>query len=191
MQSSPIHKGLVIDTDNTPGYVKVWIPTSQCVVPNGFSEYMYENTGGQLFGSNLADAQGSAYRCKIACPLSAGAWFKASTTLGASIFDDYSDTAYDYRLMYNYQTNKNNGNQPQYILPTDNPQVTGAVTAQTLSVTGGNSVHRVGTMPKGQFPILQKNQWVLVAFLAANTNPVVLMSLHSDEAWNVIQNQIS
>jgi hypothetical protein len=54
-------------------------------------------------------------------------------------------------------------------------------------LTGGNQTHRVGTLPKGNFPILEENQWVLVGFISSETNPIIFASLHSDEAWNVVK----
>ena len=184
---SPIHKGLIINTTCNPGYAWVWIPTGKSIVPDGFSEYLYENTGGQLFGSGLTDARNSSYLCKIACPLTAGSWFRDSDMEAASIFDDYGDTAYDYRIYTDYQTHGNNGIAGSYTFPTDNPRTSGAVAVSTLSVTGGNTTHQAGTLPKGQFPIVKTNQWVLVAFIEANSNPIIFASLHSDEAWSVVQ----
>lgn len=186
---SPIHRGLVINTTCAPGYAYVWIPTGKSVVPDGFSEYLYENTGGQLYGSALSEARESSYLCKIASPLTAGSWFRESPLTSASIFDDYDDVAYDYRIMPDYQTHGNCGNQGSYTLPTDNPAVTGSVSVSTLSVTGGNSTHQVGTLPKGTFPVLTTNQWVLVAFIASNSNPIIFASLHSDEAWEVVKSE--
>ena len=184
---SPIHKGLIINTTCDPGYAWVWIPTGKSVVPDGFSEYLYENTGGQLFGSGLSEARDSSYLCKVACPLTAGAWFRDSDMESASIFDDYGDTAYDYRIHTDYQTHGNNGIAGSYTFPTDTPRVTGAVAVSTLSVTGGNTTHQAGTLPKGQFPVVKTNQWVLVAFIDGNSNPIIFASLHSDEAWRVVQ----
>lgn len=188
---SPIHKGLIVSTTCEPGYAYVWIPTGKCIVPDGFSEYLHENTGGQLFGKFLQDAKSTAYLCKIASPLTAGAWFRESPTSNASIFDDYSDTTRDYRIYTDYQTHGNSGNKGFYTLPTDNPQVSGAVAVSTLSVTGGNSTHQAGTLQKGIFPILKTNQWVLVAFITANSNPIIFASVHSDEAWLTVQSQSS
>lgn len=186
---SPIHKGLIINTTCDPGYAWVWIPTGKSVVPDGFSEYLYENTGGQLFGAGLSEARDSSYLCKVACPLTAGSWFRDSDMESASIFDDYGDTAYDYRIHTDYQTHGNNGIAGSYTFPTDTPRVTGAVAVSTLSVTGGNTTHQAGTLPKGQFPVVKTNQWVLVAFIDGNSNPIIFASLHSDEAWQVVQSQ--
>lgn len=185
---SPIHKGLIISLDTKPGYANVWIPTGKCAVPNGFGEYLYENSGGNLFGDALSMVKGSAYRCKIASPLTGGAWWYANDSKGASIFDDYDrNTAYDYRIMYNYQTHGNNGAPAAYTLPTDNPAATGSVSVNTLSVSGGNPTIQIGTMPKGTFPSLKENQWVLVAFINSSSNPVIFSCLHSDEAWAVVK----
>ena len=186
---STIHKGLIISNNCDPGYALVWIPTGMSAVPDGFSEYLYENTGGQLYGSALQDAYESSYLCKIASPLTAGAWFKASETESASIFDDYSDKAYDYRICTDYQTNRNNGTPASYSLPTDDQATSGAISVSTLSVTGGNPTHTIGTMPKGVFPMLQVNQWVLVAFINSNSNPIIIQSIHSDAAWEQVQNR--
>lgn len=185
--TSPIHKGLIVNTECKAGYAYVWIPTGKSIVPEGFSEYLHKNTGGQLYGNSLNQAKGSSYLCKIASPLTSGSWFRESKSEIASIFDDYSDIAYDYRIMTNYQTHGNCGNQKSYTLPTDNPFVSGAVSVGTLSVTGGNSTHTVGTLPKGSFPVLKTNQWVLVAFIESNTNPIIFASLHSDEEWKTIK----
>ena len=185
---SPIHKGLIVDTTSClPGYAYVWIPTGNCIVPDGFSEYLHENTGGQLYGKALTEAIASAYLCKIASPLTSGSWFRESTIENASIFDDFSDDVYDYRIHTDYQSHRNNGIAGSYTLPTDNPLSSGAVAVPTLSVTGGNTTHQAGTLPKGQFPILKSNQWVLVAFINSNTNPIIFASVHSDEAWETVQ----
>lgn len=185
--TSVIHKGLIINTNCPAGYAYVWIPTGNSTVPIGFSEYLYQNTGGQLHGGNLSDAIDSSYLCKIASPLTGGAWFHVPTGVGASVFDDYSDIAYDYRIFHNYQTHGNNGVPSNYVLPTDLPATTGSISVSTLSLTGGNQTHRVGTLPKGNFPILEENQWVLVGFISSETNPIIFASLHSDEAWNVVK----
>lgn len=184
---SCIHKGLVIKTDTDAGYVYVWVPTGKSAVPDGFSEYLYENTGGMLFGAAYADAVDSAYKCKIASPLTAGAWFRANHAQAGSVFDDYNDTVYPLTIMGNYQTRGNNGTPESYVMNTDVPTASGAVSVNTLSVAGGISTHRPGTLPKGQFPYLEANQWVLIAFIHSSSNPVVIASLHSNEAWNTIK----
>lgn len=184
---SVIHKGLIVNNITDPGFVYVWIPTGKSVVPDGFSEYLYENTGGNLFGNSLTQAIDSAYKCKIASPLTAGAWFRASASKGGSIFDDYGDAVYPLTLMGNYQTTGCNGTPETYVMNTDCPAATGAVSVNTLSLAGGITTHRPGTLPKGEFPMLEPNQWVLVAFIHSSSNPVVIASLHSNEAWNTIQ----
>lgn len=184
---SPIHKGLIISRAE-PGYAYVWIPTGNSTVPIGYSEYLYKNTGGELHGKNLSQAIDSSYLCRIATNLSAGSWFYANHSRGASVFDDYDhDAAYDYRVFHDYQTHGHNGVPSSYVLPTDTPSATGAVSVSTLSVIGGNQIPKLGTMPKGEYPILEENQWVLVAFLHSSSNPVIFASLPSIEAWNVIQ----
>ena len=184
---SPIHKGLIIQ-EAEPGYAYVWIPTGKSTVPLGFSEYLYENTGGQLYGNNLSKAISSSYLCRIATNLSAGAWFYANHSKGASVFDDYDhEAAYDYRAFPEYQTHGNNGMPTNYVLPTDIPSASGAVSVSTLSVVGGNSIPNLGTLPKGDFPMLEANQWVLVAFINSSINPVIFASMPSVEAWNVIK----
>ena len=185
--SSPLHIGMVIEEDFEPGYAKVWIPTANSYVPLGFSEYMYKNTGGQLYGENLSLAQGTAYRCRIASSLSSGAWWKANAGKTSSVFDDYSDNPLTYQL-YPYSQSSHSSSIHSYRLPTDNPKVTGAVSTTTLSVTGGNSTHTIGTMPKGKFVKLKANQWVVVGFLHTGTNPIILSTMQSDEAWNVVMN---
>lgn len=185
MKTSPLHIGMVIQEDAEPGYAKVWIPTGNSYVPQGFSEYKYENTGGQLYGENLSLAEGSAYRCKIASPLTSGAWWKSNPTMAASVFDDYSDDPIAYPLFPNAQTTKSTAIHG-YRLPTDNPRISGAVSTTTLSVAGGNGTHSVGTLPKGQFMKVRENQWVVVGFLHVGSNPIILHSLHSDEAWRAV-----
>lgn len=181
-----LHKGLVVQQCNEAGYVYVWIPTANSSVPSGFSEYLYQNTGGNLYGNDLSHAIQTSYKCKIASPVTGGAWFRESITEASSIFDDYSDTPYFYPLMWNYQTHGNTGNRASYVMSSDNPAITGSVAVNTLSVAGGNSTHQKGTLPKGQFPIIETNQWVIVAFLEESINPVIIASLHSDEAWDVV-----
>ena len=185
---STTHKGLIISNNCDPGYAVVWLPTGNSTVPDGFSEYLYQNTGGQLYGAELQEVYESSYICKIACPLTSGAWFRASETESASIFDDYNDIPYDYRICTDYQTFGNNGTPASYIFPTDNQMSSGAVSVSTLSVVGGNPTHTVGTMPKGFFPVLQVNQWVLVQFISSDSNPVITQSIHSDAAWRTVQN---
>lgn len=187
MTESVIHKGLILDTLVKPGYARVWIPTGKSTVPDGFSEYMYRNTGGTLYGNMLDSAHGSSYLCKIASPLTAGAWFRALETKAVSVFDDFSDTAVPLPLMANYQGTGNNGVPETYNFKSDNPAATGSVSCPTLSVAGGNSTHKLGNIPKGEFPVLKPNQWVLIAFIHSSSNPVIIASLHSDEAWSVIQ----
>lgn len=186
MNESIIHKGLIVNTTCEPGYAYVWVPTGKSSVPDGFSEYMYQNTGGTLYGKSLSDAIDTAYKCKIASPLTAGAWFRVLTGKGASAFDDFSDTAVPLSLMANYQGSGNNGVPESYTLKTDNPASSGAVSVSTLSVAGGNTTNHIGNIPKGTFPVLKPNQWVLIAFINSSSNPVIFASLHSDEAWETI-----
>jgi hypothetical protein len=184
---SVIHKGLIVQMAEA-GYAYVWIPTANSIVPLGFSEYLYENTGGQLYGTNLSDSIGTSYKCKIATSLTGGAWFHPNHTKGASVFDDYDhNAAYDYRVFPDYQTHANSGVGNNYVLPTDMPTASGCVSVSTLSVIGGNQIPNLGTMPKGQFPMLEENQWVLVAFINSSTNPVIFARIPSDEEWNVIK----
>lgn len=182
---SPIHKGLIIEKHHKPGYVVVMIPTGNTIVPPGFSEYVYENSGGQLYGKNLENAKGTAYVCKVASPLTAGAWWRADPSRACSYFDDYYNESRDYRITPNYQTRGNNGTS-SYTLSSDNPQASGIGSVSTLSVAGGTPKPSLGTMPKGDFPRLEINQTVIVAFVHSSINPVVLANLHSDEAWQVI-----
>ena len=181
---------MVIEEDFEPGYAIVWIPSANSYVPFGFSEYMYKNTGGQLYGENLNLAQGTAYRCRIASSLSSGAWWKANASKNSSVFDDYSDNPMPYMLYPNSRSSHSSAIH-SYRMPTDNPKVTGAVSTTTLSVTGGNRTHAIGTMPKGKFIKLRANQWVVVGFLHIGTNPIILNLMQSDEAWNVIMSGAS
>lgn len=188
MKESPIHKGLIVGID-TPPFVYVWIPTANSIVPNGFSQYLYDNTGGQLFGQNLGAAVDTAYKCTVASPLSSGSWFQTNETLGVSVFDNYyrqGDTIYDYRIFPDYMGHRGTSLPQSYTLKTDVPSATGCVCNQSLSLQYGNPTGKFGTIPIGQFPKLQKNQWVLVAFINSSINPVVFASLHSPESWNVL-----
>lgn len=185
MKTSPLHVGMVIDEEYEPGYAIVWIPTGKSYVPPGFSEYKYENSGGQLHGSNLDLAKGTSYKCKISSPLTSGSWWKSNPARGASVFDDYSDEPLAYPLYPKAQSTKSSAIHG-YRLPTDNPRVSGAVATTTLSVAGGNPTHTVGTLPKGQFMKIRENQWVVVGFLFVGSDPIILNSIHSDEAWKAI-----
>lgn len=181
---SPIHKGLILeDVPTEPGYVIVMIPTCNTIVPPGFSEYIYENTGGGLHGKNLSNSKGTAYKCKIASTLTAGAWWRPDAGRACSYFDDFHNNAVDHRLNPKYQTTGNNGNQGSYNMASDNA-LSGSV--NTLSVAGGTPKPQLATMPKGDFPNLTGNQHVLVAFVNSSMYPVVTHSIHSDEAWRAV-----
>lgn len=187
MKESPIHKGLIVGHDLSNS-VYVWIPTANCAVPNGFSQYLYENTGGQLFGDNLGQVIDSAYKCILASPLTSGSWFQSDETLGVSVFDNYyrpGDKIYDYRIFPNYQGHRGSSLNQSYTLKTDVPAASGCILNQTLSLPFGNKTNKLGTIPVGQFPKLQKNQWVLVAFVNSSINPVVFATLHSEAEWDI------
>ena len=183
---SPLHLGLVIMTCSEPGYAWVWIPSANSSVPIGFSQYLYENTGGQLYGNEYDKALQTSYKCKIATPLTAGSWWRADKSQNASIFDDYSDKAQQYTLAWNYQTRGNGGMPTSYSLPSDSTK-RGIVALNTLSLVGGNPIQQTGTLPKGIFPILEENQWVLVSFVNSLSEPIIINTVHPDEAWKVIQ----
>lgn len=184
--SGVIHLGMVIDEHTEPGFALVWIPTANSVVPPGFSEYKYKNTGGQLFGSNLTAALESSYYCRVASPLTSGTWWRSLPEKGASVFDDYSDNPRAYPIEPNAQTRHTSGING-YTFESDFGALKGVVATSTLSLAGGNPTHNIGTQEKGIFTKLKENQWVLVAFLDEGMNPVVINSVHSREAWEMVQ----
>lgn len=183
---SSLHIGMVIQEHVEPGFVLVWLPTANSVVPPGFSEYKYKNTGGQLYGENLTKALESSYLCRVASPLTSGTWWRALNEKGASVFDDYSDNPRAYPIEPYAQTSHTSGING-YTFDSDFGALRGVVATSTLSLAGGNPTHNIGTQEKGIFSRLRENQWVLVAFLDEGMNPIVINSVHSPEAWKVVQ----
>lgn len=68
----------------------------------------------------------------------------------------------------------------------DTPAQSLAVVSPTLNQSGGTPLPNLGQMPPGNYPRLETNQWVLVAFVNSSIYPVVIASLPSDEAWSVM-----
>lgn len=183
------HKGIVIRDSTKVGYADVWIPTKGAHVPLGHALYTNKSTGSSLQGNDLDKSRGSSIECKIAAPLTHGAWFRADSSKGTSIFDDYSDDAYDYRLNPNYQTHGTLGNHSSYIFPeTDNAP---CIDNFTLSVSGGNPIPQFGTLPKGMFTLLAEGQNVIVQFIEGSSMPIITHVLPTDEERIVMHKQAS
>lgn len=189
VNDSPIHKGLVVETGMTPGLVKVWIPTAKSIAPLGFSEYLHENTGSALKDIALSDALATAYTCRVATPLTAGSWFKQLPAKAASVFNHWfrdGDDIHDYRINTEYMPRHSNGLPRTLCYNSDTPAQSLAVVSPTLNQSGGTPLPNLGQMPPGEYPRLETNQWVLVAFVNSSIYPIVIASLPSDEAWSVM-----
>lgn len=186
---SPIHKGLIVQLGQHPGIVKVWIPTAKSIVPLGMSEYLHENTGSALKDISLSDALATAYTCRVATPLTAGSWFKELPERAASVFNHWfklGDDVHDYRINTQYLPKHSNGLPRTLCYNSDTPAQSLCVVNPTLNQSGGTPLPNLGQMPPGQYPKLEVNQWVLVAFVNSSIYPIVIASLPSDEAWSVM-----
>ena len=184
-----IHKGLVVAFGQHPGLVKVWIPTANSIAPLGNSEYLHQNTGSALTGSALADAIATSYTCRVATPLTAGAWFKEVPEKNASVFNHWykdGDQIYDYRLALDYIPKHSNGLPRTLCYNSDTPSQSLCVVNPTLNQSGGTPIPNVGNLPPGNYPKLEVNQWVLVAFINSSLYPIVIASLPSQEAWTTM-----
>lgn len=186
---SPIHKGLVVQVNSQPGMVKVWIPTANSIAPLGQAQYLHANTGSALTGTSLADAIATAYTCRIATPLSAGSWFKEIPERAASVFNHWyksGDDIHDYRIATEYMPKHTNGLPRTLCYNSDTPAQSLCVVNPTLNQSGGTPLPNTGQMPPGNYPRLEVNQWVLVAFVNSSLYPIVIASLPSDEAWSTM-----
>ncbi len=184
-KESPIHVGHVLGQLQS-GKVIVWIPTANSIVPMGFSQYIYQNTGSQLYGQNLNLAKGTSYECLVASPLSSGTSFTPVDHLGASTFDSryrWGDPIANYVMHPDWTSSRTNGVPPRYTLRTDNPALEMCACVSTLSVAGGNPIPTFKNFPKGIFPRLVPSQKVLVAFYNSSINPIVFASVHSQKEW--------
>ena len=184
-----IHKGLVVQTGEGPGIVKVWIPTAKSIAPLGNSEYLHQNTGSALAGVSLSDAIATAYTCRVATPLSAGAWFKEVPQKGASVFNHWykdGDAIHDYRIATDYMPKHTNGLPRTLCYKSDTPSQSLCVVNPTLNQSGGTPLPNLGQIPPGNYPRLEVNQWVLVAFINSSIYPIVIASLPSEEAWSTM-----
>lgn len=189
IKESPIHKGLVVQLGQHPGLVKVWIPTANSIAPFGQSEYVHQNTGSALANVALSDAIATAYTCRVATPLTSGSWFKEVASRGASVFNHWfkdGDDIHDYRIACDYLPKHSNGLPRTLSYNSDTPAQSLCVVNPTLNQSGGTPLPNLGQMPPGNYPRLEVNQWVLVAFINSSIYPVVIASLPSEEAWSVI-----
>ena len=183
-----IHKGLVVGYGKHKGIVKVWIPTKDGDVPLGISEYLHENTGSALSGEALLAAIQSSRQCRIATSLTGGSWFKEVAGKGASVFDHWykdGDVIYDYRKV-DYAPKHTNGLPLTLSYLSDTPAISLAAVNPTLNQSGGTPLINLGNMPPGDFPVIQTNQWVLVAEINSSQTPFIIGSIPSDEAWEVM-----
>ena len=186
---SPIHKGLIVELGEHPGIVKVWIPTAKSIAPLGKSDYLHENTGSALKNISLSDAKATAYTCRVATPLKAGSWFKEIPERAASVFNHWfklGDQVHDYRINTQYLPKHSNGLPRTLCLNSDTPAQSLCVVNPTLNQSGGTPLPNLGQLPPGEYPKLEVNQWVLVAFVNSSIYPIVIASLPSDEAWSVM-----
>lgn len=183
-----IHKGLIVGLGEHPGLVQVWIPTDKGDVPLGISQYLHANTGSALQGDALEAARATAQTCRVATPLKGGAWFKEVPQRSASVFNHWyreGDPIYDYRLV-DYRPSHTNGLPLTLTYHSDTPAQSLCALAPTLNVCGGTPLADMGNIPPGDFPILQTNQWVLVAYINSSNTPFVIGSIPSDEAWKTM-----
>lgn len=182
IKDSPIHKGLVL-RKLSPGLVKVWIPTANSTVPQGQFKFMYSNSGSALDGKQLEMALATSYTCRVATPLSQGSWMRAALDVGASVFGHGDkDQPYDYRLNGSIKSKIQRG-ITRISHRTDNPQQNYAACNYTLGEVGGMPIESIGNMPPGDFPDIEPNQWVLVAFVNSSYHPIVIASLPGEQEW--------
>lgn len=185
IKDSPIHKGLVL-RKLAPGFVKVWIPTANSTVPQGQWNYMYKNTGSALDGKDLQDAIATSYNCRVATPLASGSWMSALVSQGVSLFGTQGkDKPYDYRIHGSIKS-KNERGVTRIQHATDNPAQHYCAVNYTLGEVGGMPIESIGNMPPGDYPDVQPNQWVLVAFVNSSYHPIVIASLPSEEEWEAV-----
>ena len=185
MKDSPIHKGLVL-RKLAPGFVKVWIPTANSTVPQGQFKFMHANTGSALDGKELQSAIATSYNCRVATPLTQGSWLKDLAGIGASVFGNSDkDEPYDYRINGSIKS-KNERGITRISHRTDNPQQNYAACNYTLDEIGGMPIESIGNMPPGDYPDVEPNQWVLVAFVNSSYHPIVIASLPGDQEWEAV-----
>lgn len=186
---SGIYIGLVLN-EAQPGFVNVWIPTLHGALTLGQFQYLYENTGGQLYGENLQKIQDSSVLCKVSSKITSGSWFKSLPDQGASVFDiNHKDgNIYDYRIAKNYTPKDGNGLPPTISWSAANPALNLSVCSNILQKCGGDSIPNLGNLPQGDFARVQGNQWVVVAFTKSSHYPIVLSCLQDENAWKVLFN---
>lgn len=188
-RDSPIHKGLVLGPGLVSGTVRVWIPTANSISPMGQVEYKHANTGSALHSSALSDAEASVYTCYVATPLHAGAWFKEVPERSASVFNHWyktGDPVHDYRAYPEYTPARSSGLPSALSYKSDTPALTLAAVSPTLNQSGGTPLPNYGNLPPGNFPEVQANQWVLVAFINSSIYPYVITAINSEEAWETM-----
>lgn len=182
IKESPIHKGLVLQKIS-PGLVKVWIPTANSSVPNGSFKYIGSNTGSALSGAQYQRALATSYTCRVATKLTEGSWLKSLGDGARSLFGSSKhDKPYDYRIYGSTRTNAPRGTS-RISYSTENPAANYVPTCHSLGEIGGTPVESVGNMPPGDYPDIEANQWVLVAFVNASPHPIVFASLPGEQEW--------
>lgn len=183
IKNSPIHKGLVLQKIQ-PGLVKVWIPTANCSVPTGSFKFIGSNTGSSLSGDEYNKALASSYTCRVATKLTEGSWLKSLGDGITSLFgSSKKDKPYDYRIFGNTRSQAPKG-VSRISYATDHPAANQCAVNASLGEVGGIPIESVGTMPPGDYPDIEANQWVLVAFVNASPHPIVFASLPGQEEWN-------
>jgi phosphomannomutase len=139
-----------------------------------------------LDGNELENAIATSYNCRIATPLGSGAWMTADEGRGASVFGDpKKNQAYDYRIHQSVKA-KNDRGTTRIFLSTNNPAQTYNPCNPSLGEVGGIPIESIGNMPPGNYPNIEPNQWVLVAFINSSFYPIVIASLPSEEEWEAV-----
>lgn len=187
IKDSPIHKGLVVTGMSPDGTVGVYIPTAPgAITPNGPYKFIGKNMGGVLHGEELSKIMACTWPCQVATKLTSGGWIKTDPATGYGVFNNkHGKKDKDKNNIYNYLTNgeaKPDGiqNPPNKNYNTATPSKNFCAVG-ILEETCGDPVEAVGNLPPGDYPNVQNQKWVLVAFVNGQKNPIVFATLTSKE----------
>ena len=176
---SSLYKGIIVDIES-PAIAKVWIPAKQAT-PVGQFEYLGDNVGGNL---DIELIRKTAIRCRIMTPLTAGAWWSYLPHMNASVPGNPSKIEInETNPIPDFNTNPNAKpitlTLPGYTPSSSTPVANYSVVSPILGQTSGFQPPASGGIPPGEFPQVQPNQHVLVAFVNSSL-PIILGTLPTD-----------
>lgn len=188
--NSPIHVGMIIGpSDSDPNKVKVWIPTLGSTAPKGRVQMVGQNSGSAMFGKQLASAKGTCRQCIISTATSGGTQFKYLPEKGAVVFDkNYKpgDNVPDFRITPNVTAKVLSAVQGNTTWRSSMPSQNLTYTAEIFDQIGGTPSPVYGNLPQGDFPVMEQNQWVLLACVNSKSTPHIINSVSPEMARSII-----